>query len=134
MSKRLRAKEVVRILASARLAMQKCLSIQLIGQERLRQIDRYGWTPAHDDSHVNGELTRAAIGYAMFGLWRAIDPDGTDVVPGEVPSEFENEWPWDERWWKPSDDPVRNLVKAGALIAAEIDRLVRLEAQREPAD
>ena len=35
-------------------------------------------------------------------------------------------WPWDHEWWKPSDDPVRNLVKAGALIAAEIDRLQRL--------
>jgi hypothetical protein len=35
-------------------------------------------------------------------------------------------WPWDYDWWKPSDDPIRNLTKAGALIAAEIDRLNRL--------
>jgi hypothetical protein len=35
-------------------------------------------------------------------------------------------WPWDQDWWKPSPDPIRNLVKAGALIAAEIDRLQRL--------
>jgi hypothetical protein len=34
-------------------------------------------------------------------------------------------WPWDQEWWKPSDDPIRNLAKAGALIAAEIDRLQR---------
>jgi hypothetical protein len=36
-------------------------------------------------------------------------------------------WPpsWSYNWWKPSDDPIRNLVKAGALIAAEIDRLQR---------
>lgn len=33
------------------------------------------------------------------------------------------DWPWDEEWWKPSLDPIRNLEKAGALIAAEIDRL-----------
>ena len=40
-------------------------------------------------------------------------------------------WPWDMKWWKPSDeDPIRNLVKAGALIAAEIDRLQR---RTEPA-
>jgi hypothetical protein len=32
-------------------------------------------------------------------------------------------WPWEGEWWKPSTDPVRNLVKAGALIASEIDRL-----------
>jgi hypothetical protein len=35
-------------------------------------------------------------------------------------------WPWDEKWWKPSTNPIRNLVKAGALIAAEIDRLQRV--------
>jgi hypothetical protein len=35
-------------------------------------------------------------------------------------------WPWDNKYWKPSEDKVRNLVKAGALIAAEIDRLQRL--------
>jgi len=36
--------------------------------------------------------------------------------------------PFDEEWWKPSpDDPVWQLVKAGALIAAEIDRLRRKE-------
>lgn len=35
------------------------------------------------------------------------------------------EWPWDASWWKPSPDPIANLVKAGALIAAEIDRLQR---------
>ena len=33
-----------------------------------------------------------------------------------------SDWPWPPEFWKPSDDPVRNLVKAGALIAAEIDR------------
>lgn len=32
----------------------------------------------------------------------------------------------EEKWWKPSDDPIRNLVKVSALIAAEIDRLKRL--------
>lgn len=38
-------------------------------------------------------------------------------------------WPWDASWWKPSADPIRNLVKAGALIAAEIDRLQRLTSK-----
>lgn len=35
-------------------------------------------------------------------------------------------WPWDPSWLKLSPDPIRNLVKAGALIAAEIDRLQRV--------
>lgn len=44
--------------------------------------------------------------------------------PGETPDRS-SDWPWHSSWWKPSDDPIRNLVKAGALIAAEIDRLQR---------
>jgi hypothetical protein len=33
-------------------------------------------------------------------------------------------WPWSQDWWKPTN-PRRDLVKAGALIAAEIERLDR---------
>lgn len=36
-------------------------------------------------------------------------------------------WPFNRKEWKPSSDPIRNLVKAGALIAAEIDRLHRVK-------
>lgn len=39
------------------------------------------------------------------------------------------DWPWADSWWKPSTDPVRNLVKAGALVAAEIDRYQRIAAK-----
>lgn len=84
-----------------------------IAMERQRQIDQEGWTPAHDDGHIHGELAAAAISYAMYA-----DPDGA----GENAVDF---WPWERSWWKPSDDPIRNLEKAGALIAAEIDRLQR---------
>jgi hypothetical protein len=38
-------------------------------------------------------------------------------------------WPLDPNLWKPSDDPIRNLEKAAAMLAAEIDRLIR--ARRE---
>jgi hypothetical protein len=34
-------------------------------------------------------------------------------------------WPWSGMDWRPSADRVRELAKAGALIAAEIDRLNR---------
>jgi hypothetical protein len=37
------------------------------------------------------------------------------------------EWPWDSKWWKPGER-IRELEKAGALIAAEI---ARLEVERE---
>ncbi len=91
----------------------------LIADERARQIAKEGWTPDHDDEHAAGELTEAAMCYGcaateQINLGKRADVGGTPKT-----------WPWDAKWWKPSPDPVRNLVKAGALIAAEIDRLHR---------
>lgn len=84
---------------------------ELIAKERKRQIEKEGWTKQHDrDMHDEGELLRAAICYARAGT-EDIDFD-----------EARQDWPWSSKWWKP-EDRIRNLVKAGALIAAEIDRL-----------
>lgn len=92
----------------------------LIAAERRRQIEAEGWTPEHDDEHDGCELTQAAVAYAFQAV---------DQVNGACwPDEIGLFWPWDRSWWKSSDDPIRNLVKAGALIAAEIDRLKRAEA------
>ena len=43
-------------------------------------------------------------------------------------------WPFDAIWLKLTDDPIRNLVKAGALIAAEIDRLQRAGESRSEGE
>jgi len=90
----------------------------LIQKERQRQIESENWTQEHDDEHVMGEMIGAAMTYAGHALEIVSDEEieGADAV------EY---WPWDMNWWKPSSDPIRNLVKAGALIAAEIDRLQR---------
>jgi hypothetical protein len=53
--------------------------------------------------------------------------ESADVMAAEEYLSKSYSWPWDAEWWKPSPDSVRNLVKAGALIAAEIDRLQRKE-------
>lgn len=84
--------------------------------ERQRQIEVKGWTPEHDAEHDSCELAMAASSY----LLAARHPNPTQTTTPIGP------WPWHAEWWKPSDDPIRNLVKAGALIAAEIDRLQRL--------
>ena len=86
--------------------------IELIAAERERQVSVEGWAPEHDDAHTTYEMTRAAVSYC-FGIVNIYC--------------VANWWPWDWKWFKPSDDPIRNLVKAGALIAAEIDRLQRLK-------
>jgi hypothetical protein len=71
--------------------------------ERQRQIDVENWAPEHDDQYHQNELVRAALCYLLGN-----------------PSS----WPWEYRWWKPADRR-RNLVKAVALIIAEIERLDR---------
>lgn len=93
---------------------------RLIAEERRRQVEAEGWTAEHDDlpSHAHGQLADAAACYAKVAAMMA--------YPGPVPLDEPSGWPWDAEWWKPSSDPIRNLVKAGALITAEIDRLRRL--------
>lgn len=92
----------------------------LILSERARQLAVEGWTPEHDDDATEAQLVRAAICYADFGARLATTHD-EKWVP---------RWPWAQIWWKPErTDPIRNLVKAGALIAAEIDRLQRAKAR-----
>lgn len=81
---------------------------ELIANERKRQIEVEGWTTDHDDKWTHGELWLAASCY--MGL------DDFEKAP-EL-------WPWSRKWWKPKDR-LNNLVRAGALIAAEIDRLQR---------
>lgn len=93
-------------------------AIELIQAERQRQIDEEGWTPEHDDEHNTGELALAASAYAL-----------TPEIHKTSPGTFWKVWPWPRKWWKPSpDDRQRELVKAGALIVAEIERLQRVES------
>lgn len=90
--------------------------IGLIAAERQRQIEVEGFRPHNDDSYVHDELIRAAIAYIEFR-------------PGKRPDGPPMGWPWNAEWWKPSDDLIRNYAKAGALIAAEIDRRQRLAGE-----
>jgi hypothetical protein len=92
--------------------MRKSRGVDLIAYERERQRASEGWTLQRDrEVHAGGQLAQAAEAYLT-----ARDHGASSSPPVGL-------WPWHPDWWKPSDDPVRNLVKAGALIAAEIDRL-----------
>lgn len=84
--------------------------------ERDRQHNEEGWSPDHDDTHTDGELARAAACYA------------SPILPG--PHDLPIGWPteWDAGWWKPTTRR-RDLVKAAALILAEIERLDRMEGR-----
>jgi hypothetical protein len=94
-------------------------AIELIADERRRQIEVEGWTHEHDDNQEAGELAMAAMCYAMLPVWR----------PAEMAPLG---WPWSNPepmdGFKPTPgDRIRELVKAGALIVAEIERLQRRE-------
>ena len=88
--------------------------------ERKRQVDVEGWSAEHDDGHAEGALACAAGCYALnagsSNTADFIDPDATGVP---VP------WPWVAKWWKPKDTR-KDLVRAAALIIAEIERIDRI--------
>ncbi len=87
--------------------------------ERDRQEVVEGHDAAHDDAHTDGELVIAAAAYALATSWppEAGHP-GYEAAPPTI-------WPLDTDWWKPGPTRERMLEKAGALIAAELDRLYR---------
>ncbi len=103
-----------------------------IKAERLRQVLVEGWTSEHDDSHDEGQLALAAVCYAA--------PEQIFIKrPGTNGVMFHDPWPFELRYDKrpydgnvivlpklrSDEERVQLLVKAGALIAAEIDRLLR---------
>lgn len=90
--------------------------IELIAVERQRQIEEECWTQEHDDQHDEGELALSACVYAMPNVCR-------------TQLRIKALWPFAPKWFKPTaENRIRELQKAGALIAAEIDRLQRLTA------
>ena len=96
-------------------------AIRDIAAERKRQREGEGFTDERDDAYETCELSVAAGCYAFA----AAEPFKN--VNNPVPVE---DWPWSNSWWKPTTRR-RNLVKAGALIVAEIERLDRISASCE---
>lgn len=111
--------------------------VQRIAAERKRQIAKLGWSAEHDDMHDGSELAWAAICYAA--------PDQVFIKDARhAYVRFYDPFPWDSGDDARSDPPtgfvtkartqeahrLRLLEKAGALIAAEIDRLLRVEQKR----
>ena len=89
-----------------------------VAAERRRQVEAEGWTPEHDDEHVVGELATAGASYALVAV-------GYGLLALRT-------WPW-PAGLKPTT-PRRDLVKAGALILAEIERLDRMAAEKQEGE
>lgn len=106
------------------------VALEAIAGERARQVMVEGLSAEHDDEHRRGEIADAAACYAATR--RAF---AADVIAGRGYQPFTRYldlWPWSDEWWKPKSRR-RDLVRAGALIVAEIERLARLE-EREASE
>ncbi len=90
--------------------------------ERRRQTEVEGWTVEHDDEHATGDLALAARAYCGSSVrWGA----------GQSPLRAPMSWPWEDAAYKPKGQRA-DLVRAGALILAEIERLDRLPLPEAP--
>lgn len=90
--------------------------VKAIAAERQRQLQAEGFTREDDQQYQRGELARAATAYVQLAAMDLRD-GGRDHIAWHGPAAA---WPWAPEWWKPVD-ARRDLVRAGALIAAQID-------------
>ncbi|CAM5767111.1 hypothetical protein [Bosea minatitlanensis] len=101
--------------------------------ERRRHVEGEGWTPEHDDAHTRGEMVLAAVSYGTNAAVRLrMTADGYPPVKIDelsAAADVPRSWPWARSWWKPAGGTRRILVKAAALLVAEIERLDRKEAR-----
>ena len=96
---------------------------ELIAAERQRQIEKEGWSTEHDKNHTSGSLAVFAASYILDAVSNYAQAHGSWLR--DYKQTAERIMPFDREWFKPTpDDPIRQLTKAGALIAAEIDRLL----------
>jgi hypothetical protein len=101
-----------------------------VAAERRRQVEKEGWSHEHDDGHGDGAMAVAGACYALYAASRITTehPSWKDKYAG-LSYEL---WPWDEEWRKPKDTR-RDLIRAAALLVAEIERLDRAATERRKA-
>jgi|GEM_PF-5534412 len=116
--------------------MPETTGVDLIAAERRRQVEVEGFDAVRDDRCRRGELAQAAAYYAFPG----------DEVSTGLPHKwgtgslsislqrllFPSGWSLNGRE-KARHDRIRQLTIAGALCAAEIDRLLREQARANQA-
>src|SRR5690554_5541401 len=105
--------------------------IELIAEERKRQINEEGWSAEHDQEHTEGELADAGAYYALTeGMLQYIDEHWGNDMHLVI-------WQFDLKDLKRNRQDhsmanrIRELQKAGALIATEIDRLQNFEKAKQ---
>lgn len=94
---------------------ERAQAVEMIEQERQRQITAEGYTAQHDAAHDPARLAAAG---ECYRVWAGRGPSPYGGTPGS--------WPWATEFWKPKT-LVRDLVRSGALfLAAEAAQRARL--------
>ena len=103
-------------------------AINMVVRERSRQTTVEGYTPAHDDEHTGGQLALLAAAYALqAGPMKEKRNRPLRNAQSSIIEFLEKSWGHEETDYdifKPKD-PIRDLVRAGALILAELERRLR---------
>lgn len=99
--------------------------IEEIRAERERQMSAERWTPEHDDRYTQSQLALAGACYALSASGLG---DESKFIHGRWETPIDWYWPWHRSFWKPKDRR-RDLIRAAALIVAEIERLDHAAAQ-----
>lgn len=90
--------------------------MRAIADERRRQVEAEGFSPEADSDYKAGELAKAALAYVQLAAMDLAAGGREHIATGTPPAC----WPWHRLWWTPRD-ARRDLVRAGALIAAQLD-------------
>lgn len=100
---------------------QICYGLGAIQKERVRQVCRHGFMPDRDDQYINGEL----LLYARYWLTQPHEDDTRADIINDLRQYQKGGWA--DEWFKYDEKtPEERRARAGALIAADIDRLNRL--------
>lgn len=101
--------------------MENKTALELVLEERKRQIEVEGYSLEHDDKHDGGEIAFAAACYATHPRDIFIKEDYSESF------RFERQIPFDEYHIRPDIDELECAVKGAALMLAEVERLIRLK-------
>ncbi|MDT3556322.1 hypothetical protein ROV95_09315 [Stenotrophomonas maltophilia group sp. msm1] len=108
--------EAEKVIGQPAQAVDLGTGVKAIAAERERQLQAEGFTRDGDQQYRRGELAKAATAYVQLAAMD-LEAGTRRHIAWHSPAAV---WPWAPEWWKPVD-ARRDLVRAGALIAAQID-------------
>lgn len=109
--------------------MKKVTGLTLIAKEQKRVREEEGYTVEKDLQYKSEELARAGAVYAL----PTVDREAFgEMLNEEKESLLQALYPFDMETYKPTPkDRKKELAKAGAFIASELDRLLNEEAKED---